>query len=72
MSTELPTQFDPKKDEMLDLIKKALKTLGLDDFHLGSIHLNARRGRVCPPGTTEVFEVVHHPDGSVSYQSVCK
>jgi hypothetical protein len=71
-SNDLQEQFEARKDDMIDLIKEALKTVGLDDLHLSSIHLNVKRAPVCPPGTTAVFEAVHHPDGSVSYQLVCR
>jgi hypothetical protein len=71
-TSDLQTVFEAKKDDMLELIKQALKTVGLDELHLKSIHLNVKKAPVCPPGTTAVYEAVQHPNGSVSYQLVCK
>jgi len=71
-STDLQAQVEAQKDEMFDLIQKALKAVGLDDLELSAIRLNIKRGPICPPGTTAVYEAVQHPDGSVSYQLVCR
>ena len=71
-TSDLQTVFEAKKDDMLELIKQALKTVGLDELQLRSIHLNVKSGPVCPPGTTAVYEAVQHPNRSVSYQLICK
>lgn len=70
--TDLQTQFEAQKDEVFDLIQKALKAVGLDNFELSAIRVNVKRGPICPPGTTAVYEAVQHPDGSVTYQLVCR
>lgn len=73
MATSFKSPLHDKKDELLDLIKEAFKTVGLEDFDVSSISLRAsNRGRICPPGETAVWEPVEHPNGSVTYQWVCR
>lgn len=61
------------KDDLLNLVTAALRSVGLHDLDVGSIRLYAKKqGPVCPPGKTAVWERIEHPDHSVSYQWVCK
>lgn len=72
-SSELESLFLTKKDELLDLVTEAFRTVGLHDIDISSIQLRAtRRGRTCPPGQTAVWEAVEHSDGSVTYEFVCR
>jgi hypothetical protein len=60
-----------KKDQLRDSINDLLDEWGVD-MELESFHIQAKRARSCPPGYELVFEAVEHPDGSVTYQWVCK
>ena len=60
-----------KKQELLDSIQDTLETLGIK-LDLDSVRLQVKRARSCPPGYTLVFEPIEHPDGSVTYQWICK
>lgn len=72
-SGNLQSPLHEKKDELLELVNEAFRTIGLIDFDLASIHLRAtKRGLSCPPGQTAVWEAVEHPDGSVTYEWVCR
>ena len=75
MSINDPQTVEERKAEILDQVRQALDTLEpfqFDELHVGLIYLNLRRAPVCPPGTSPSFEAVQHPDGSVSFQWVCK
>jgi hypothetical protein len=73
MATNLQSPLHDKKDELLELITQAFHTVGLDDFDISSIRLRvSNRGRICPPGQTAVWEPIEHPNGSVTYQWVCR
>jgi hypothetical protein len=60
-----------KKDELLELIRNAVDSLGID-LDVNAIDLRIRHVHQCPPGYTPAFEPVEHPDGSVTYEWVCK
>jgi diketogulonate reductase-like aldo/keto reductase len=69
--TKLQKQF--QADEVLKQLNETLRQVGLDlDLDISSIHLRAKQPLVCPPGQSAVWEAVEHPDGSVSYQWVCR
>ena len=73
MTAKFKSPLHEKKDELLELITEAFKTVGLDNFDISSIRLRiSNRGRICPPGQTAVWEPVEHPNGSVTYQWVCR
>lgn len=60
-----------KKNDLLQSIRNAVDSLDLNlDVEL--IHLRIKRAHKCPPGYEAVFEPVENPDGSVTYQWVCK
>jgi len=66
-------QLQTEEDALLNLITGALQSLGQDDLEIGSIRLNVKKqSPICPPGKSRVWERIEHPDGSVSYQWVCK
>lgn len=66
-------QLQTQKDDLLNLVTEALRSVGLHDLDIGSIRLNVKKeGPLCPPGKTAVWEQIEHPDRSVSYQWVCK
>lgn len=60
-----------KKQELQKSINDTLETLGIE-MELESVHLQVKHVRSCPPGYELVFEPVEHPDGSVTYQWICK
>ena len=66
-------ELEPDSQDILTRVREALRGAGLHDFDVNSIRLFVRkRGPKCPPGTTASWERIDHPDGSVSYQWVCK
>jgi hypothetical protein len=65
-------QPQTKKDDLLNLVTEALHSVGLHDLDIGSIRLNVKKQGPPPPGKTAVWDLIEHPDGSVSYQWVCK
>ena len=72
-SSAFQSPLHEKKDELLELVNEAFRTIGLTGFDLASIHLRAtKRGHACPPGQTAVWEAIEHPDGSVTYEFVCR
>lgn len=64
-------QLFTRKTELLDTINELLETWGFD-MELESVHIQVKHVRSCPPGYDLVFEPVEHPDGSVTYQWICK
>ena len=74
-TNDLQALVDERKNEILNQVKQALDTLEtvqFEELQVGLIHLNLRHAPVCPPGTSPSFEAVQHPDGTVSFQWVCK
>jgi hypothetical protein len=62
-----------RKDDLLELVKEALRKAGLQDLDIKVIHVDiTKRGPVCPAGQTAVWEGVPHPDGSIVFQWICK
>ena len=60
-----------KSDELRKLVNDALEDWEIDmDVEL--INLRAKRVRQCPPGYKLVWGPVEHPDGSVTYEWLCK
>jgi hypothetical protein len=70
---DLQQRLETRKDDVLDLVKEALRKAGLHDINIKSIHVDiTRRAPICPPGQTPVWEAVPQPDGSFVYKHVCK
>ena len=70
---DLQKQLDVRKDDLLDLVSKALKDAGLHGISIKSIHVDTTmRTPKCPPGTQAVWEAVRLPDGTVIFRFVCK
>lgn len=67
-------QFVAKKNQFLELVRKALEESGLEGVDISSITLYAKRGhkRTCPDGRPAVWEPIRMPDGTVVYGWVCK
>jgi hypothetical protein len=61
-----------KSADVRKLLDDAFTEWGLD-LGVTSIHLTAAKSVLkCPPGYAPSFEPIEHPDGTVSYQWVCK
>ncbi|HKG22235.1 MAG TPA: hypothetical protein VKC34_10070 [Blastocatellia bacterium] len=70
---DLQQQLEARKDDVLDLVKMALRAAGLHNLDIKSIHVDmTRRAPICPPGKSPVWEAVPQPDGSIVYKHVCK
>jgi hypothetical protein len=66
-------RLQSQKDDLLKLIREALRKAGLHDLDIKSIHVDiTNRTPRCPSGNPPVWEAVPQPDGSVVYQYVCK
>lgn len=66
--------FYVKREQFLELMRKALDESGFGDLDVSSITLYARRGhrRTCPDGRPAVWEPIRMADGTVVYGWVCK
>lgn len=64
-------QLKDKKDDILEFINQALEAAGLS-VDVKSLSLRIKRAPVCPPGHSPVWEAVQDPDGTVTYQWVCR
>ena len=73
MAANLQSPLHQKKDELLDLFKEALRTIGLNDLEIDSIHLRvSKRPLICPPGETAVWGPIERPNGLVTYGWICR
>ena len=62
-----------QKQQVLQLFREALDSAGLADVNVDSVNVLVReRTRECPDGKTAVFEPTVQPDGSVTYEWVCR
>jgi hypothetical protein len=62
-----------QKDDVLKLFRKALDDGGFSDVDISSVELFVReRTHTCPDGTPAEWKPVRRPNGTVTFQWVCK